>query len=149
MNQIVVILQNIAQTAYKTQETVKTIASYPEASNSPCVYKLYMLLEEIKTNSIKSTIEIIVQTNKMELKENIHIIYKSMGSGEETHKMFKNAFPQSIPESTKSLLDANMQSLKRLLVQMAPHIVRIYGESESLSVVTPDFQSLVGIKRQY
>jgi hypothetical protein len=120
MNQIVELLQCIARTAYKTQETVKTLVLYLDTSNTSDIDYLYILLEAAKTNSIKSALEITTQTVNNKLGESFNKIKESVDSSDEIYTILKSSIPSSAPENLKHMLDANIQSLKSLMVQMNP-----------------------------
>lgn len=122
MEQAVTLLQNISQTAYKTHETVKTIASYPETTDIPYVTKLRMTLGEIQAISISLTFKIITKSSDAELRESIHIMYKSMESGLEMYSVIKNNLPCTVPANLKEWLEKNMDSLKELLMELAAKI---------------------------
>jgi hypothetical protein len=122
MEQTVTLLQRISQTAYKTQETVKTIVSYQEAADNPYLTKLGMTLAEIQAISISLTFKIITKSSEAELRESIHIMYKSMEDGREMYSVLKKGLPGSVPENLMEWLDKNMDSLKELLMELAGKI---------------------------
>lgn len=136
MDQMALILQSISQTAYKSQETVKTIASYPESSNVPYVHQLSILLGEIHTNSIRAIFKVISKSNKSELKECLHIMYKSMDFIEDIHTDLINNLPKTLPENLKEWLNKNLQSLRSLLTQLIPSMEGIYGKEESQLILS-------------
>jgi hypothetical protein len=137
MDQMALILQSISQTAYKSQETVKTIASYPEISNVPYVHQLNILLGEIHTNSIRAIFKVISKSSKAELKDCLHIMYKSMDFIDEIHTNLEDNLPHTIPDNLKEWLDKNLKSLHSLLTDLIPSVEAIYGKDESQFIFTP------------
>lgn len=138
MEQTVTLLQRISQTAYKTHETVKTIASYQEAADNPYLTKLGLILGEIQAISISLTFKIITKSSEAELKESVHIMYKSMEGGLEMYSVLKKGLPGSVPENLKDWLEKNMESLKALFKELTDKI----GSNFNISAAFPAYASL-------
>jgi len=136
MEQMVTLLQSISQTAYKSQETVKTIASYPEISDVPYIKRLNLLLGEIHTNSVRAIFKVISKSGETELKECLLIMYRSMKFIEEIHIDMKGALPETLPEKLKEWLDKNLESLNSLFIQLVPSIEGFFEEEETQWIIS-------------
>lgn len=118
MNQMVTVLHEIAQTVYKTQETLKTTASFTESPGDSRAGQLSILLEKIKISSILTAFEIVHGIDKTELRESIQVIMECVEPGEKLYASLKDNFPDSVAGNLQEQLDKNMQSLGLLLVQL-------------------------------
>lgn len=131
MNQMIELLQYIARIAYKSQQTLKTIELYYADCFIANIRNLYIFLEAVKTNSIKSTLELVTQTNYRELEESLQIINNNVEASEEIYKMIKQSIPCSVPENIKYMLDANIKSLMKYFVLLNPLIIKFLEKEET------------------
>lgn len=139
MNQMVTSLQQVANMAYKTQEIVKTIASYPEASGISYIDPFILLLHKIKLCSISTIYEIIADDRSLKIQENLKRLNENMESVEEIKGKLIDALSDVLWENPKKQLEKNLQYLKTMFVHLASHIIRIYGENASRMIVSPYF----------
>lgn len=141
MEQTVTLLQRISQTAYKTHETVKTIASYPEIQFNPHLTKLNMVLAEIEAISISLTFKILTKSSEAELNESIHIMYKSMENGLEMYSVLNKSLPGTVPANLTDWLEKNIESLSALFKELADKKI---GSDFGISVAFPEYGNLSG-----
>lgn len=139
MKQIVTLLQHISQTAFKTHETVKTIATYCDDSKVSSLTKLNTLLSEIQAASISTTYRILASAGKEDVQENIHTLFINMDYCEELFNRVKEDLPNNVPANLKERLEMNIGSLKDTFIQLTPHIRNIYGEDDCKNIISGSF----------
>lgn len=84
-----------------------------------------------------------------QLKNEIRVVYRCASTLIEMDTMILRTMDKSKYGKLIEQLDSYMSNIQEALIQGAWELVRIYGPKDAVSIVTPGYQALSGIWKEY
>jgi hypothetical protein len=77
------------------------------------------------------------KTPNTDLREQLSVLYRIGPEINEMYKMLKRTDPIDI--------ELEVNEIRNVLTKLVPYVVRLFGKSQALYIVTPPFQRLSGL----
>lgn len=142
-------LLEVGRHAEASTAILRSMLMLPKVNNNPYVTRSIHLFNDMLSNINTPLQDKSLNIDREELKSHLHAVYECATVLKEMNTMLTRTVDKSKYGEYLSQLKTFMDSIEAVLTSMAREVVRLYGPREAMFIVTPGYQALSGIWKEY